>query len=439
MLNFIRKFISYDNPIRRFWHLVKGITAAVVHGFPARKLVVIGVTGTNGKKTTVHMLEHILSNAGKKVAMISTVELKKNGKSKPNKSKKTTLSPFYTQGFLANCARKKVEYVIIEASSHALHQSRLWGIPFAISVLTNITHEHLDYHKTMQKYASAKKTLFKKVSKSCKKKELKRVRQIPHSHAFVLNTADRFYNEFVEIPCSRKISYGIEEGDLQANQISYSKNGSKFAIRYQEDQIGVDLKIPGAFNVENALAASGAAMNCKLTLEEIKNGLESFEGVPGRIERIKSPKGFEVIVDFALTPDALDRLYDTLRQTVDNRLIGIIGSCGDRDKAKRPDMGRIVAEHTNITIVTDEEPYSENPKAIMEEVLEGAKMLKKLEEDLHLIEDRYEAIEFAVKNAEEGDVIVVTGMGSFTTRSMNDGPMQWDEREVVREIIAKHS
>ena len=236
MLNFIRKFISYDNPIRRFWHLVKGITAAVVHGFPARKLVVIGVTGTNGKTTTVHMLEHILSNAGKKVAMISTVELKKNGKSKPNKSKKTTLSPFYTQGFLANCARKKVEYVIIEASSHALHQSRLWGIPFAISVLTNITHEHLDYHKTMQKYASAKKTLFKKVSKSCKKKELKRVRQIPHSHAFVLNTADRFYNEFVEIPCSRKISYGIEEGDLQANQISYSKNGSKFAIRYQEDQ-----------------------------------------------------------------------------------------------------------------------------------------------------------------------------------------------------------
>ena len=439
MLNFIRKFISYDNPVRRLWHWIKGVTAAFVHGFPGYKMVVIGVTGTNGKTTTAHMIEHILSSAGKNVAMISTVELKKNGKSKPNKSKKTTLSPFYTQGFLANCARKKVEYVIIEASSHALHQSRLWGIPFAISVLTNITHEHLDYHGTMEKYATAKKTLFIKVSKSCVKKELDRVKQIPHSHAFVLNTADRFYNEFVEIPCTRKISYGIGEGDLQANQISYSKNGSKFAIRYQETQIGVDLKIPGAFNVENALAASGVAMNCKLTLEEIKSGLETFEGVPGRMERIQSPKRFEVIVDFALTPDALDRLYDTLRQTVDNRLIGIIGSCGDRDKKKRPDMGRIVAEHTDITIVTDEEPYSEDPKTIMQAVYEGAKKIKKSGKNLHLIEGRYEAIEFAIKNAQEGDVIVVTGMGNFTTRSMNDGPMQWDEREIVREIISKYS
>ncbi|MBU0727975.1 UDP-N-acetylmuramoyl-L-alanyl-D-glutamate--2,6-diaminopimelate ligase [Patescibacteria group bacterium] len=439
MLNYLRKIISYDNPIRMFWHRLKGFIAAARYGFPGRKMVVIGITGTNGKTTTTHMLEHILSSAGRKVAMISTVSLSINGKVKPNKSKKTTLSPFLTQKFLKECSKRGVEYAVIEASSHALHQSRLWGIPFTISAMTNITHEHLDYHGTMQKYADAKKILFYTVSKNCKKGESKWIKDIPHRHAFVLNTDDRFYNEFIDIGCPVKISYGIEQGDLQAQKVTYSKYGSKFSLHYENDNIGVELPVPGGFNIENALAASGAALNCKLSLEQIKNGIESFEGVPGRLESIASPKGFDVIVDFALTPDALDRLYKTLKPTTPNRLIGIIGSCGDRDKAKRPDMGRIVAEYTDITIVTDEEPYSENPMDIMGAVLEGAKMVKKLEEDLHLIEDRYEAIEFAIKGAEEGDVIVVTGMGNFTTRSMNDGPMAWDEREVVREIISKHS
>lgn len=439
MLNYLRKKIGYENPLRMFWHKLKGMAAAVRYGFPGRKMVVIGVTGTNGKTTTAHMIEHLLRSAGKKVAMVSTVALTIDGKSKPNKSKKTTLSPFLTQKFLKKCTKKKVEYVVIEASSHALHQSRLWGIPFTISTITNITHEHLDYHKTMQKYADAKKILFQMVSENCKKGESKYLKEIPHRHAFVLNTDDRFYNDFVNISCPKKTSYGIDQGDLQAQKVTYSKYGSKFALRYKYYQVGVQLPLAGAFNVENALAAAGVALNCKLTLEEIKNGLESFKGVPGRLETIKSPKGFDVIVDFALTPDALDKLYKTLKETVQNRLVGIIGSCGDRDQKKRPDMGRIVAEHTHITIVTDEEPYSENPMQIMEAVLEGAKQIKKLNNDLHLIEDRYKAIEFAVKNAEEGDVIVVTGMGNFTTRSMNDGPMVWDERDVVREIISKHS
>ena len=206
MLNYLRKKISNDNPIRRLWHLSKGITAAIIHRFPGRKMVVIGVTGTNGKTTTCHMIEHILRSAGKKVAMISTVELRKDGKITPNKSKKTTLSPFYTQGFLASCARKNIDYVVIEASSHALHQNRLWGIPFTISVLTNITHEHLDYHGTMEKYAKAKKILFDMVSQNYNRKESEKVRNTPHRHAFVLNTADRFYHEFIDIQCPKKTS-----------------------------------------------------------------------------------------------------------------------------------------------------------------------------------------------------------------------------------------
>jgi UDP-N-acetylmuramoyl-L-alanyl-D-glutamate--2,6-diaminopimelate ligase len=146
-----------------------------------------------------------------------------------------------------------------------------------------------------------------------------------------------------------------------------------------------------------------------------------------------------VVVDFALTPDALDKLYKTLKETTSGRLIGLIGSCGDRDKEKRPKMGEIVASHCDITIVTDEEPYSEDPKLIMKAVLEGAKKVKKMGDTLKLIEDRYEAMEHAIKNAEAGDVIVVTGMGSFQTRTMNSGPMPWDDREIAREIIQKYS
>ena len=439
MLNYLRKKISYDNPLRLIWHQFKGMAAAIRYGFPGKKMVVIGITGTNGKTTTTHMIEHILRSAGKKVAMISTSDFSIDGKKKPNLSKKTTMSPFKTQAFLRKCLKNKVDYAVIEASSHALHQSRLWGIPFSISVITNITHEHLDYHGTMEKYAEAKKLLFKNVSKNCRRKENETVSHIPHIKAFVLNTADKYYDKFREVHCPVNIAYGLGQGDLQANDITFTKHGSRFALRYQDDIIGVDLPLVGGYNVENALAAAGAALTCKVSLGEIAPALNSFEGVEGRMERIKSPKGFEVVVDFALTPDALEKLYSVLKKTTEGRLIGLIGSCGDRDKEKRPKMGEIVASYCDVTIVTDEEPYTEDPKAIMEAVLAGARKIKKMGDSLKLIEDRHEAMEDAIKNARTGDVIVVTGMGSFQTRTMNNGPIPWDDRQIARELINKYS
>lgn len=439
MLNYLRKSISYDNPLRMLWHRAKGISAAVRNGFPGKKMVCIGVTGTNGKTTTTHMIEHILRSAGKKVAMISTAEFSIDGKKSPNLSKKTTMSPFKTQRFLKKCAKKKVEYAVIECSSHALHQSRLWGIPFSISVITNITHEHLDYHGTMEKYAEAKKILFKTVSRNCHRAEHPALSHIPHIKAFVLNTADQYYDDFRQVHCPVNIAYGLGQGDLQATDITYTKHNSRFALKYQGGTVGVDLPLVGGYNVENALAATGAALACKLSLEQIKKGLESFESVPGRMERIPSSRGFEVIVDFALTPDALEKLYSVLKKTTVGRIIGLIGSCGDRDKEKRPVMGKIVASYCDLCIVTDEEPYSEDPKVIMQAVLEGAKKSKKMHYGLELIEDRYKAIEYAVQHAQKDDVVVVTGMGSFQTRTMNEGPIPWDEREVVREIIQKYS
>ena len=173
-----------------------------------------------------------------------------------------------------------------------------------------------------------------------------------------------------------------------------------------------------------------------MSLEEIKKGLEGFKGVPGRMERILSPKGFEVIVDFALTPDALEKLYSTIKESSSKKIIGIIGSCGDRDKEKRPVMGKIVANYSDITIITDEESYSEDPKTIRDAIFNGAKETNKtVNQEIFLIEDRYKAIEFAVQKAEKDDIIVLTGMGSFDTRTMQDGPIKWDDREVVKEII----
>jgi UDP-N-acetylmuramoyl-L-alanyl-D-glutamate--2,6-diaminopimelate ligase len=438
MLNYLRKIISPDNPIRLFWHLLKGISAALKFGFPGRKMVCIGITGTNGKTTTTHMIAHILHAAGKKVGMMSTVEFRINGEVTPNKSKKTTMSPFKTQKFLKRCLKRKVEYMVIECSSHALHQHRLWGIPFSISVITNITHEHLDYHHTMEKYKDAKKILFHTVSKTCRRNLSPEMAKIPHKQAIVLNTSDAYFQEFNQIECVNKIAYGLDIGDVRAHHISCTKFGSKFAMHYGQDEIGIELKIPGSFNIENSLAATGVALACKVGLDDIRRALESFDGVPGRMETIKSPRGFEVLVDFALTPDALEKLYKAIHDTKPQRVIGIIGSCGDRDREKRPVMGEIVAKNTDLTIVTDEEPYSEDPMVIMKAVLKGAEHIKKLNKDLFLIEDRYKAIEFAIQNAKEGDLIVLTGMGNLPSRTLNNGPVAWDEREIVREIINKN-
>ncbi|MBI5412707.1 UDP-N-acetylmuramoyl-L-alanyl-D-glutamate--2,6-diaminopimelate ligase [Candidatus Peregrinibacteria bacterium] len=436
---FLRKILGPTHPLRMMWYKAKGIVAAILYNFPARYLFSIGVTGTNGKTTTVHFIESILRSAGKKVAMVSTVEFKIDGRSEPNDSKLTTMSPFQTQKFLKRCLKERIETVVIECSSHAIHQGRLFGIDFNVAALTNITHEHLDYHRTMEEYKNAKKLLFDSVSKVVHKRRLSTGEPWLSDGEIILNAEDQYFNDFMSIQAPKKISYGLAHGDIQAAEISHQKEGINFTLIYEKNREPIFLHRPGTFNVQNALTATGVGLACGLSIPEIKKGLEALQFVPGRQEFFKSSRGFEVVVDFALTPDALEKLYDNLRKMGHKRIIGIIGSCGDRDKEKRPLMGRIVAEKTDLTIVTDEEPYTEDPKVIMEAVMKGARESAKKEgENLFLIEDRYAAIEFAVQKAIHGDLIVVTGMGAFTTRTMNSGSIPWDEREVVKEIIAKN-
>lgn len=423
MLDFLRKIIGPRNPVRRFWYWLKAVTAALVYGLPARGMTAIGITGTNGKTTTTHLTEHLLRLTGHKVGMISTVQFSLNGSVTPNTTKLTSVSPFATQKFIRKCRRAGVTHLVIESSSHALDQNRLWGIPFKVGALTNITHEHLDYHRTMEEYKEAKKRLFRGVLGA------------------VLNTADAYFDDFKKLRCPQKIGYGIGQGDLRAEELALSKSGSSFTLRYCEQTAPANLIIPGEFNVENALAATGVMLLCTgVPLTTLAPHLSTFSGVPGRMEKISSPRGFEVIVDFGLTPDALEKIYKTIRASAPARVIGVIGATGDRDKSKRPLLGKIVAGTCDLTIVTDEEPYTENPRVIMEAVLQGALQTGKRKGiEIELVEDRYAAIETAVSRARENDIVVVTGMGNFQTRAMNHGKIPWDERTVVREIIAKNA
>lgn len=424
MRRFLKKILGPTHPIRMIWYKMKGMSAALLYAFPARRLNVIGVTGTDGKTTTTHLIESILHAAGKKVAMISTVAFKIDGQVEPNVSKLTTLSPFATQKFLRRCVTIGIEVVIIESSSHALHQSRLWGIPFKVGVITNVTHEHLDYHRTMEKYKEAKKILFKNVAKN--------------AGAIIANAEDTFFQDFMSVDAPKKWSYGLNAGRVQGAEVGYKdrKSGIHFTLKGGGIDEKIQLQLAGIFNVQNALAAACTGLACGIPLPFIKKGLEGIESVPGRLEFFKSPKGYDAVVDFALTPNALLNLYRNLKQMNYTRIIGIIGSCGERDKEKRPRMGKIVAEHSDITIVTDEEPYSENPRAIMDAIMEGARQTSKKEGiDLLLIEDRYQAIHWACQHAQPNDLVVVTGMGAFTTRTMNHGEVPWDERKVVQEIM----
>ncbi len=423
MIQWLRKILGPDHPARMAWHHFKGVLAALRYGFPARKLMCIGVTGTDGKTTTTHLIEHLLRSVGLKTAMISTVEYRLLGERTPNLTKKTTLSPFLTQKFLRECVQKGAEFAVIECSSHALHQSRLLGIPFSIGVLTNVTHEHLDYHGSMQAYRDSKMILFRKAK------------------IHVLNRADRYFGDFADLPAEQKIIYSLAGGDVYARGITLLAEGASFDLCTAEGSVPVRWGMSGAYNVENALAAAGAALALGISLEQIAVALQSFPGVPGRMQRLRHPSGsFEVIVDFALTPAALHKLYTTLRQTAPGRIIGIIGSCGDRDREKRPIMGKIVAENADVVIVTDEEPYSEDPQSIMQAVLQGALQSGKLLNDhIFLIKDRLQAIKQAIAWAKPGDTLVVTGMGDFTTRTMNHGEIPWHEPTVVRTLLQELS
>ena len=390
------------------------------YGNPARDLRVIAVTGTNGKTTTVNYINEILKEAGLTTAMFSTALIEIAGKQKMNDLNMSVGSVAQMQRFFRSAKRARVDYVVLEITSHALHQHKLATVPIEVAVMTNLTQDHLDYHKTMDEYARAKSKLF------------------AHEPRFiVLNRDDEWFDYFDQFPAgSQKITYGThDEAEARIDKVKLYRKGSEARVVI-DHQTKLDLAtaLPGKFNVYNMTAAAATAYILGIKRSDIVEGVANLEGVPGRFERVVEGKEYDVIVDYAHTPDALEKLLEAAKSTTKNRVILVFGACGDRDKTKRPIMGEIAANLADRIILTDEESYNEDPDTIRRMVYEGIEQGSGTGKTTE-IADRREAIERALSIATKGDTVLITGMGHEQFRIVGGERLPWNDGDVVREIL----
>lgn len=386
------------------------------YGYPARGLRVIAVTGTNGKTTTISYLNEILKASGYTTAMFSTAEIEMAGKKKVNDLNATVALTAQMQEFLSEAKKNKVQYVLLEATSHALDQHKLDTIPIECAIMTNLTQDHLDYHETMEKYADAKAKLFKSKPRY-----------------IVLNRDDQWFDFFNKFEAGEhKITYGTHaESEAKITGVKLYKKGSEtnLVIDHQTP-LHIGSFLPGKYNVYNYSAAAAAAYVMGISLDAIIEGIAELESIPGRFERIDTKTPYDVIVDYAHTPDALEQLLQTVKEATKNRIILVFGACGDRDKSKRPIMGEIAAKLADRIIVTDEENYNEEPSGIRALILEGINRAGG-ESRAEEIADREEAIKKALDIARKNDTVLITGMGHEQYRIIDGKKTPWNDGEVV--------
>lgn len=392
------------------------------YGWPARGLRVIAVTGTNGKTTTANYINEILKQAGYKTAMFTTAVIEVAGESKINDLNATVASVSRMQQFLNEARRYKVDFVILEVTSHSLHQHKLDGVPIEAAVMTNLTQDHLDYHKTMEKYAAAKGLLFAR-----------------NPRYIVLNRDDDWFDYFDKyLAEEQKITYGkSEDADVRISDIKLYKKGSEAVLAFDhQEKSQLATYLPGEYNVFNMAAAASICYVLGVSMSDIKNGIASLEGIPGRFERAAKDEKYEVIVDYAHTPDALEKLLEATRNITKKRIILVFGACGDRDTVKRPIMGKIAAKLADEIILTDEESYNEDPDKIRRDIYAGIEESKATNKTTE-IADRREAIRHALNIAKKDDIILITGMGHEQFRIINGEKLPWNDTNIVREIISE--
>lgn len=397
---------------------VKVVSAG--YGNPAKNLRVIAITGTNGKTTTASYVNEILKEAGFKTAMFSTAVIEIAGEAKINDLNATVATTSKMQDFFRQAKKAGVDYVIIEATSHSLDQYKLEGVPIEAAIMTNLTQDHLDYHKTMEGYAAAKAKLFK----------LK-------PRFIVLNRDDEWFGYFDQFQArEQKMTYGEhEESEARINRIKLYRKGTEAdVVLDHQTHLELATALPGKFNVHNMTAATTLAYLLGVRLEDIQEGVANLEAVPGRFERAVEGLDYDVIVDYAHTPDALEKLLEAARGIAKGRVILVFGATGDRDKGKRPIMGEIAALKADRIFLTDEESYNEDPQVIRDMVREGIEQAGGGAKTTELA-DRREAIERALGSAKKGDMILITGMGHEKYRIVMGERLPWNDTEVVKEII----
>jgi UDP-N-acetylmuramoyl-L-alanyl-D-glutamate--2,6-diaminopimelate ligase len=404
------------------------LMSSTLYRHPSREMVVIGVTGTDGKTTTTTMIHQMLLSAGRRAGSMSTVDIRVGDAVDPNDSRQTTLEALEVQEQLARMRDAGLKFAIIETSSHGLALQRVVGVDYDVAVFTNIAHEHLDFHKTIEAYREAKAQLIDLTAASARKGIDKTV---------VLNRDDPSYAYLVGRPIARRITYGLQlDADLKADRVLAVPEGLRVEASTPVGPLSLRLKMAGRWNAANALAAAAAGIAVGLTLDEIRQGLESYRGVSGRMERVDLGQPFSVIIDYAHTPQSLEKVLRELRPITRGKLIAVFGSAGDRDREKRPWMGEIAARLSDYAVFTNEDPREEDAMTILSEIAAGAEEVGWTEgEQYARIEDRRQGIAHAVRRARPGDTILLAGKGHERSILIGRGKEPWDERAAAEAAI----
>ena len=410
--------------VEPFGHLTEAVIFNAINGFPTRNLKVIGVTGTNGKTTTCFMIHRMLQEAGYNTGLMSTVAYGVGEDIKPQIHHMTSVAVPEFLSRIKAMKKLNMDYLVLETTSHALAQNRVWGVPYSVSVFTNLTHEHISYHGSFEAYRKAKVKLFKMTNAN--KKGLR---------TGIVNAEDpnsKYFADEVET-C---VSYGIKEGDLKASKIRLDPTGSEYTVKGKNDEYHIKCSIPGTFNVYNSLAAVCVGETLGLSKEQIEKGIAGLQSVEGRMTSINEGQNFDVIVDYAHSPDSFEKLFKDIRPLVKGRMIVLFGSLGGGDKEKRPLQGELAGKYADIVVICEEDDRKEDPKQITEDIAKGARKAgKKEERDLVLIHDRPEAIRYAVNMAREGDTVLLLGKGHEKTIEHADGEHPWNEIEEAKQAI----
>lgn len=422
----LRKFVPQS--VINVYHLVGAVLAAVIYGFPGRQLRVFAVTGTNGKTTTSLLLFAILRAARRKVGLTSTVRFSNGGELTRNDTKLGTQNPFALQRLLRQMVRNGVTEAVIEVTSIGLDQYRIWGIPIDTAIVTNLTPDHLEYHASKVEYRRAKERLF-----------------ASQHRVSVVNGDDASAKYFLAYPAVRRVIFSTRSNHdssqvspvlIWVSRMKQSAKGTKFTLQHGRESVPVSLRLIGQFNVENALAAAAAAIGANIPLEIIAEGLQALDVSPGRMELLNYGQLYSVVLDYAHTPDALKKVFETVKPLVKGRIIHVGGATGRRYREKRALLGALAGRYADVVIVTDEDPYDEHPSAIIAEVVAGVKKgagRRRLEQGVNFLTvlDRAQAIRTALKLATPTDLVLITGKGDETVMAVGHQLVPFSDRDVV--------
>lgn len=431
MKNFIKKLIG--SKFLLAYHYLLAYSASLWYGFPARKLIVIGITGTKGKTSSAEMTHAVLLEGGLKTGLIGTAHFKIGDQIILNKLHMTMPPPLILQKMLRKMVKSKCTHVVMEVSSEGIKQSRHIGIDYDIAVFTNLSPEHLPAHNnSFLEYKKTKGFLFDSLKRSFRKKFFNR-------KIIITNSDSEHASYYSSFWADAKISYGLESGDLHPESFELRNSESSFTIQKTEFII----HIPGIFNILNALVAFSVAQSCGLSIDIIKKGIESVSIIPGRMEKIDEGQAFDVFVDYAHEKLSMTMLLQTAQQIKkpQGKVIVLFGAQGGgRDKNKRKEMGEVAGRIADYVILTSDDSYEEKPESIISDIAAHVRKEGKLDnQNMFLIVDRKEAIQKAFNIAEVHDIVLIAGKGAETTMITNHGTVPWDERKIVRDLLRLHS